>query len=84
MDRVYQGDVTRALALELGYISVLPPKSNRKNPRSYDKQLHKQRNQVEKLFCRIKRFFCIFTRYDKLDTVFSDFIYFSLIVDTFM
>ena len=47
MDRAYEGDETRALAMELGYIPVVSPKSNRKNPWGYDKQLYKQRNQVE-------------------------------------
>ncbi len=37
MDRAYEGDETRALAVELGYIPVVPPKSNRKNPLDYDK-----------------------------------------------
>ena len=37
MDRAYEGDDTRALAAELGYIPVVPPKSNRKNPWDYDK-----------------------------------------------
>ena len=38
MDRAYEGDETRALAEELGYnIPIVPPKSNRKNPWSYDK-----------------------------------------------
>ena len=32
MDRVYEGDDTRALAAELGYIPVVPPKSDRNNP----------------------------------------------------
>ena len=54
MDRAYEGDETRALAVELGYIPIVPPKSNRKNPWDYDKQLYKQRNQVERLFRRIK------------------------------
>ncbi len=31
MDRAYEGDETRALAVELGYIPVVPPKTNRKN-----------------------------------------------------
>ena len=35
---------------------VVPPKSNRKDPWDYDKELYKQRNQVERLFRRIKRF----------------------------
>ena len=84
MDRAYEGDETRALAAELGYIPVVPPKSNRKNPWDYDKQLYKQRNQVERLFRRIKRFRRIFTRYDKLDTIFLAFVYFALIVDALM
>jgi transposase len=46
--------------------------------------LYKQRNQVERLFRRIKRFRCIFTRYDKLDVIFLTFVYFALIVDALM
>ena len=84
MDRAYEGDETRALAAELGYIPVVPPKSNRKNPWDYDKQLYKQRNQVERLFRRIKRFRRIFTRYDKLDVMFLAFVYFALIIDALM
>ena len=84
MDRAYEGDETRALAVELGYIPVVPPKSNRKNPWDYDSQLYRQRNQVERLFRRIKRFRRIFTRYDKLDVIFLAFVYFALIVDALM
>lgn len=85
MDRAYEGDETRALAEELGYnIPIVPPKSNRKNPWSYDKQLYKQRNQVERLFRRLKRFRRIFTRCDKLDIIFLTFVYLALIVDTLM
>jgi len=73
MDRAYEGDETRALAVELGYIPVVPPKSNRKNPWEYDKELYKQRNHVEGLFRRLKRFRRIFTRYDKLDIIFLSF-----------
>ena len=54
------------------------------NPWDYDKQLYKQRNQVERLFRRIKRFRRIFTRYDKLDIIFLAFVYFALIVDALM
>ena len=84
MDRAYEGDETRALAVELGYIPVVPPKRNRKNPWDYDKQLYKQRNQAERLFRRIKRFRRIFTRYDKLDVIFLAFISFALIIDALM
>lgn len=84
MDRAYEGDETRALAVELGYIPIVPPKSNRKDPLTYDKGLYKQRNQVERLFRRIKRFRRIFTRYDNLDLIFLTFVYFALIIDALM
>lgn len=84
MDRACEGDETRALAAELGYMPAVPPKSNRKNPWDYDKLLYKQRNQVERLFRRLKRFRRIFTRYDKLDVIFLAFVHFALIVDSLM
>jgi len=56
MYRAYERNETRTLAFELGYMPVVPPKSNRKNPWTYDKVLYKLRNQVERLFRKIKRF----------------------------
>jgi len=84
MDRAHEGDATRNLAMEMGYIPVVPPKSNRKFPWEYDKILYKQRNQVERLFRRIKRFRRIFTRYDKLDIMFLSFVFFALILDALL
>ena len=84
MDRAYEGDDTRALAAELGCIPVIPPKSNRKNPWDYDKQLYKQRNQVERLYRRLKRFRRIFTPMISLMFSFFPYIYFALIVDALM
>jgi transposase len=81
MDKAYEGDNTRKLADKLGYHPVVPPKSNRKEPWEYDKELYKQRNQVERLFRRAKRFRRIFTRYDKLDIVFLSFLFLAFIVD---
>ena len=63
---------------------VVPPKRNRKNPWSYDEQLYKQRNQVERLFRRIKRFRRVFTRYDKLDIIFLAIISFAMILDAIL
>jgi len=50
----------------------------------YDKELYKQRNQVERLFRRLKRFRRIFTRYDKLNIIFFSFVYFALMVAALM
>ena len=81
MDKAYEGDETRALAISLGYNPVVPPKSNRKDPWEYDKELYKKRNEVERFFCRYKRFRRICTRYDKLDVMFTTFFIFALIFD---
>ena len=50
MDRAYEGDDTRQLALDLGYVPVVPPKSNRLDPWEYDKAMYRKRNEVERLF----------------------------------
>lgn len=84
MDRAYEGDETRKMAENLGYIPVVPPKVNRKNPWAYDRELYKQRNQVKRIFRRLKRFRRIFTRYDKLDIIFLSFIHFAFVVDALM
>lgn len=81
MDRAYEGDDTRAKAVEKGFIPVVPPKKNRKDPWEYDEERYKQRNEIERYFLRLKRFRKIFTRYDKLDVLFIGFILFAMIVD---
>lgn len=82
MDRAYEGDETRQLVLELGFEPIVPPKINRLKPWEYDKEMYKKRNEVERLFRRLKGFRRIFSRFDKLDTVFSFFIFFALIFDS--
>jgi transposase len=74
MDRAYEGDETRELAESLGCLPVVPPKSNRLEPWSYDRELYKRRNEVERLFRKLKGFRRLATRYDKLDVMFFVFI----------
>lgn len=81
MDRAYEGDETRQLALELGFTPVVPPKRHRVTPWPYDRQLYRKRNEVERLFRRLKAFRRVFTRFDKLDALFLGFIHFALIVE---
>ena len=83
MDRAYEGDKTRQLALDLGYIPVVPPKTNRLEPWEYDRAMYKKRNEIERLFRRLKGFRRIFSRFDKLDVIFLSFIHFALIVEAF-
>jgi len=43
--------------------------------------MYKRRNEVERLFRRLKGFRRIFSRFEKLDVMFIAFIHFALIVD---
>ena len=81
MDRAYEDDATRSLAVRQGFSPVVPPKRNRREPWEYDKELYKRRNEVERLFRRIKRFRRVFTRYEKLDRMFCAFLLIALITD---
>ncbi len=62
MDRAYEDDATLQLVLDLGFVPVVPPKSNRVNPWAYNKELYKRRNEGERLFRRLKGFRPIFTK----------------------
>ena len=81
MDRAYEGNETIQLTLDLGLIPVVPPRKTRLNPWEYDRQMYKKRNEVERLFRRLKGFRRIFSRFDKLDVMFASFVYFALIVE---
>ena len=84
MERAYEDDRTRQLALDLGFVPVVPPKSNRLDPWEYDREMYKRRNEVERLFRRLKGFRRIFSRFEKLDVVFLCFVVFVLIVDALL
>ena len=81
MDRAYEGNETRQLALDLGFIPVVPPKSTRIEPWKYNKAWYRRRNEIERLFRRLKGFRRIFSRFEKLDVMFMAFLCFALIVE---
>jgi transposase len=81
MDRAYESNETRQLLLSFEVEPVVPPKINRLNPWEYDQELYKKRNEVERLFRRLKAFRRIFSRFEKLDVMFIAFIHVALIFD---
>jgi transposase len=81
MDRAYEGNETRQLALDLGFIPVVPPVKTRIEPWEYDREMYKRRNEVERLFRRLKGYRRIFSRFEKLDLMFLGFISFVLVAD---
>lgn len=44
--------------------------STRKHPHRYDKRTYRDRNVIERMFCRLKDFRRIATRYDKRADIF--------------
>ena len=60
MDRAYEGDETRQLALDLGFTPVVPPLKTRREPWEYNREIYKRRNEIERLFRRLKGFRRIF------------------------
>ena len=51
--------------LAAGKTFVIPPKSNRKVQRLYDKEIYKARHLMENFYCKLKQYRAIATRYDK-------------------
>jgi len=65
-DKAFDADV-RVIEplLAAGKKFVIPPRSNRKVPRSYDKEMYKARHLMENFYCKLKQYRAIATRYDK-------------------
>ena len=71
-DKAFDADnrVIEPLAAS-GKTAVIPPRSNRRSPRSFDRDLYKARHLIENFFAKLKQFHRIATRYDKTDTSFQ-------------
>ena len=81
MDRAYEGNETRQLAFDLGFIPVVPPHPLRAEPWKAKMAWYRRRNEIERLFRRLKGFRRIFSRFDKLDVMFMAFLCFALVVE---
>ena len=51
--------------LARGKSFVIPPRSNRKIHRDFDKEAYKARHLIENFFCKLKQYRAIATRHDK-------------------
>ena len=75
-DKAYDADERVRQRLNArGCATVIPSKSNRKSPHSYDKHLYKARHLIENFFAKLKQYRAIATRYDKTDRNFLGAIY---------
>jgi transposase len=64
-DKGYDSGPFVATIEAAGAKAVIPSRSNRREPREYDKHLYRERNQVERLFGRLKECRRVATRYEK-------------------
>ncbi len=64
-DRAYDARKLRDWLADRGCEVVIPPNPTRKNPYPWDKAAYRARNVIERMFCRLKDFRRVATRYDK-------------------
>ena len=81
MARAYAGEAIRPLAEGPGYWPVVPPRWHRKVKGDYDTALYRRRNEVERIFGRLKEFRRISTRYDKLAPRYLSFVLLARILE---
>jgi transposase len=65
-DRGYDANHLRRLLADRGIEAVIPPTASRRSPIPYDAEAYKARNLVERMWCRLKDWRRLATRYDKL------------------
>nr|WP_235519552.1 IS5 family transposase [Caulobacter sp. Root343] len=70
-DTAYDADKLRKFLIERGTTPVIPNNPTRKRIQPFDPQAYKQRNLVERMFCRLKDWRRVATRYDKLAAIFA-------------
>jgi transposase len=69
-DKAYDCKNLRDHLAARGIKTIIPNRSNRKQPFSFDAVTYKRRNVVERTFCRLKDFRRFATRYDRLAKTF--------------
>ena len=65
-DKGYDADHLRRRLAAQGTEAVIPYTASRRAPIPYDTIAYKDRNRVERMWCRLKDFRRVATRYDKL------------------
>ena len=65
-DRAYDADASRTWLRERHVKAVIPSTAARKRPYPLDRAAYRRRNLIERMFCRLKDWRRIATRYDRL------------------
>lgn len=65
-DQAYDARSLRSDLVERGTLPVIPNNPTRRHPHPFDPEPYRHRNVIERVFCRLKDYRRIATRYDKL------------------
>ena len=74
-DKGYESNRVLAFIRNQGAEAVIPPKSNRREPWEYNRELYRQRNLIERAFNKLKQWRRIATRYDRRSNYFLSALY---------
>ena len=74
-DKRYESNRVPAFVRDQGGEAVIPPKSNRRDPWEYDRELYRQWNLIERAFNKLKHWRRIATWYDRWSIYFLSALY---------
>jgi putative transposase len=79
-DAAYDSDALREQVRRLRARCCIKPNVTRKRKKRYDRRRYKNRNVIERFFCRIRRCRRVATRYEKKADNFAGFVYLAAFV----
>ena len=77
-DKAFDGDPQRHACVDRDVCPVIPNKANRVDPWPFDPQAYRERNNVERLFGKLKQFRRVATRYEKRRAMFLGVLHLAL------
>jgi transposase len=74
-DKAYDSNALRAIIAGIGATAVIPSNRTRRIIIPHDAYAYKQRNRIERCFCKLKHFRRFATRYDRRTANFTGFVH---------
>ena len=80
-DTSYDSDANREYCTSHQIVAVIPNRPNRLEPAPLDEEYYKDRNKIERFFCRMKKYRRLATRYDKTALSYLSFLHIAMTLD---